>query len=72
MSLKKFLSSAWEDCVCDGVREGDYLGNFPCCGATNGRVPRDQCGYWRSVLQCFNNFPLDINMGTVGKLKARE
>lgn len=58
VSSKKFLPSLWEDCVCSGVREGAYSGNFPYCGAANGRVPRDQCGYWCSVLQCYNNFPL--------------
>lgn len=58
VSSKKFVSSVWADCVCNGVREGAYSGNVLCCGAAKGRVPREQCGYWSSVLQCYNNLPL--------------
>lgn len=58
VSSKKFLFSAWRDCVFNAVREEAHSGNIPCCGAANGWVPRDQCGYWSSVLQRYNNFPL--------------
>lgn len=40
VSSKKFLSSAWEDCVCNGVREGAYSGNFLSCGSAMAESPR--------------------------------